>query len=77
MAYSKPEVVFVQMFRDVDNIDLVRNAEIGFAGELYENDEDTGFRTIRTDDGKAVCEIKSSVGQRQPSDNEMDDLMEY
>lgn len=76
VAYSKPEIVFVQMFRDVENTDKVRNAEIGFAGELYENDEDVGFRTTRTDDGKARREIKSSVGQRQPSDKEMDDLME-
>jgi hypothetical protein len=76
VAYSKPEIVFVQMFRDVENTDKVRNAEIGFAGELYENDEDVGFRTTRTADGKAMREIKSSVGQRQPSDKEMDDLME-
>lgn len=76
VAYSKPEIVFVQMSRDVDNTDKVRNAVIGFAGELYENDEDVGFRTTRTADGNAMREIKSSVGQRQPSHKEMDDLME-
>lgn len=76
VAYCKPEIQFVQMFRDVDGASEIRNMEIGFAGELYENDEE-GFRTKRTDDGKAIKpEIDSSVDQRQPSESEMDDMME-
>lgn len=74
VAYCKPECIFVQMFRDVDGASEVRNVEVGFSGELYENDEE-GFRTTRTDDGKPVKpEIKKS--NQQPSDAEMDDLME-
>jgi hypothetical protein len=74
VAYCK-EVVFSQMFRDGENAGKVRNVEVGFAGELYENGEE-GFRTTRTADGKAVREIQNSVGQRQPTDKELDDMME-
>lgn len=75
VAYCKPEVQFIQMF-DVDDATAVRNVEVGFAGELYESDEE-GFRTTRTADGKAVKpEIEASVDQRQPTDAELDDMME-
>ncbi|KAL3771678.1 hypothetical protein ACHAW5_005930 [Stephanodiscus triporus] len=75
VAYCKPEIVFVQMFRDSKNSSEIRNKEVGFAGELYENGEE-GFRTTRTADGKAVREIQSSVVQQQPTDKELDDMME-
>jgi hypothetical protein len=75
VAYCKPEIVFVQMFRDFENSGEIRNIEVGFAGELYENGEE-GFRTTRTADGKAVREIQSSAGQQQPTDKELDDMME-
>lgn len=76
VAYCKPEIVFRQMFRNVDNACDVRNVEVGFAGELYENNEE-GFRTVRTDDGKAkMPEIQSSVDRRQPTEAELDDMME-
>ena len=76
VAYCKPDIVFAQMFRDVDGSNNVRNVEVGFAGELYENDEE-GFRTRRTADGKAVKpEIQKAEENRQPTDREMDDLME-
>lgn len=75
VAYCSPEVVFSQMFCDGKNAGQVRNIEVGFAGETYENGEE-GFRTTRTADGKAVQEIQSSVGQRQPTDKELDDMME-
>lgn len=75
VAYCKKEIVFVQMFRDLEYASEVRNIEVGFAGELYENDEE-GFRTTRTADGKAVREIQSSVDRRQPTDKELDDMME-
>lgn len=76
VAYCKPEVVFLQMFRDVNGASEVRNVEVGFAGELYEGSEE-GFRTVRTPDGTAKTpETQSSVDRRQPSDAELDDLME-
>eukprot|EP00571_Detonula_confervacea_P008106 CAMPEP_0172319386 /NCGR_PEP_ID=MMETSP1058-20130122/37500_1 /TAXON_ID=83371 /ORGANISM="Detonula confervacea, Strain CCMP 353" /LENGTH=251 /DNA_ID=CAMNT_0013034413 /DNA_START=29 /DNA_END=784 /DNA_ORIENTATION=+ len=76
VAYCKPEIVFVQMFRDVDDSSEVRNMEVGFAGELYESDEE-GFRTKRTNDGKAVKqEIQiPSDNQRQPTNAELDEMM--
>ena len=76
VAYCKPEIQFIQMFRDVDDATAVRNVEVGFAGELYENDEE-GFRTIRTADGMAIKpEIGAQGDQRQPSEAELDEMME-
>lgn len=76
VAYCKPEIVFLQMFRDVDGACDIRNVEVGFAGELYESNEE-GFRTVRTADGKAkMPEIQSSVDRRQPTEAELDDMME-
>lgn len=76
VAYCKPEIVFLQMFIDVDGACDVRNVEVGFAGELYESNEE-GFRTVRTADGKAkMPEIQSSVDRRQPTEAELDDMME-
>lgn len=75
VAYCRPEIVFRQMFRDVDGASEVRNVEVGFAGELYENDEE-GFRTQRTDDGRAVKPEIQSGDQRQPTEAEMDELMD-
>lgn len=76
VAYCKQELVFVQMSSDVDDSLDVKNSEVGFAGELYESNEE-GFRTKRTDDGKAVKqEIQVPAEQRQPTEAEMDDMME-
>lgn len=76
VAYCKPEIVFLQMDRDVEDACHVKNTEVGFAGELYERNEE-GFRTIRTADGKAkMPEVKSSVDKRQPTVGELDDMME-
>lgn len=76
VAYCKPEIQFIQMSRDEDGASEVRNVVIGFAGELYENDEE-GFRTKRTDDGKAVkAEVQSAADQRQATIGELDELME-
>lgn len=76
VAYCKQELVFVQMSSDVDDALDVKNSEVGFAGELYESNEE-GFRTKRTDDGKAVKqEIQVPAEQRQPTEAEMDDMME-
>lgn len=76
VAYCKPETQFVQMSRDVEGSGEVRNVAVGFQGELYENEEE-GFRTIRTDDGFAAKpEIQSSADRRQPTDAELDDMME-
>jgi len=76
VAYSKPELQFVQMFRDVDGASEVRNMEVGFAGELYEGEEE-GFRTTRADDGKAVePEILSNKDRRQPTEKELEEMME-
>jgi hypothetical protein len=61
-----------------DDTGSVRTVEVGFAGELYEGGEE-GFRTVRTADGKAAKpEIQSGNENenRQPSEAEMDELMD-
>lgn len=76
VAYNRPHIQFLQMSRDVEGASSVRNVEIGFAGELYDEGEE-GFRTTRTSDGKPMkAEIKSEEEKRQPSEAEMDELME-
>ena len=77
VAYCRPEIQFIQMFRGSDEeASSVRNVEVGFQGELYENGEE-GFRTVRTADGKpAKPEIMSDGENRRPSEAEMDELME-
>eukprot|EP00804_Cyclotella_cryptica_P017959 CCRYP_008262-RB/>CCRYP_008262-RB protein AED:0.22 eAED:0.22 QI:0/0.66/0.5/1/0.33/0/4/1398/245 len=77
VAYCRPEIQYVRMFRGSDEeSSSVRNVEVGFQGELYENGEE-GFRTVRTADGKpAKPEIMSGGENRQPSEAEMDELME-
>mmetsp|Transcript_24756 Transcript_24756/g.51610 ORF Transcript_24756/g.51610 Transcript_24756/m.51610 type:complete len:258 (-) Transcript_24756:31-804(-) len=79
VAYNRPNIKFVQMFRDVGDGDIVaeiRNVEIGFQGEVYESGEE-GFRTWRTEDGMTVKpEIQSSVENRQPTEAELDNMME-
>eukprot|EP01082_Thalassiosira_pseudonana_P001072 g1466.t1 g1466 contig10:2151086-2151859(-) len=77
VAYCRPDIPFTKQTRDVEGASNVRNIECGFQGEVYENDEE-GFRTVRDEDGKPVrSEIAdSSESKRQPTDAEMDDLME-
>ena len=80
VAYCKPEIQFVQMFREIDGeADIsktVRNVEIGFQGELYESNEE-GFRTKRTADGRPVKpEVQATSTARQPTEGELDELME-
>ena len=76
VAYNRPHIQFLQMSRDVDDASSVRNVEIGFAGELYDEGEE-GFQTKRTADGKPMkAEIKSEEEKRQPSEADMDELME-
>jgi hypothetical protein len=80
VTYCKPELQFLQMFREIDGIEdiskAVRNVEVGFQGELYENNEE-GFRTVRTADGKAVKpELQATTTDRQPTEAELDEMME-
>jgi hypothetical protein len=81
VAYCKPEIQFIQMFREIDGVEdinkAVMNVEVGFQGELYENNEE-GFRTVRTACGKAVEQeqLQATTTDRQPTEAELDDLME-
>lgn len=79
VAYNR-DIQFIQMFRSVGDGDIttqVRNVEIGFQGEVYENGED-GFRTVRTADGKpAKPEIQGSEQNQQPTtEAELEKMME-
>ena len=69
VAYCRPHVQFTQMFQDLNGDDAlqVRNVEVGFQGEVYENGEE-GFRTVRTGDGKPVKpEIQNTLDECQPA----------
>ena len=74
VAYRKADLAFSSMDRDAEGAGDVRNVEVGFAGELYENNED-GFRTQRTDEGRAIGPDISGAG-RQPTGAELDEMME-
>jgi hypothetical protein len=76
VAYNRPHIQFIQMFRDAEGADKVRNCEVGFAGELYENGEE-GFRTKRTEDGMPAKPELQSEGteRRKPTEEEVDAMM--
>ena len=78
VAYNRAHIQFIQMFRDVDEdiVSSVRNVEVGFAGELYENGEE-GFRTTRTADGKpAKSEVLAPNEMKQPTEADIDQMAE-
>ena len=74
VAYCKPEIQFIRVDREVDGASEMPNSSCGFVGELYESNEE-GFRTQRTEDGFAA-KPEVQAQQRQPSDVEMEKLME-
>mmetsp|Transcript_16348 Transcript_16348/g.23975 ORF Transcript_16348/g.23975 Transcript_16348/m.23975 type:complete len:284 (+) Transcript_16348:239-1090(+) len=55
VAYNRPNVQMQKMERSSDATihKTVKNSEVGFEGELYQNGEE-GFRTLRNEDGFAV-----------------------
>lgn len=76
VAYNRPDVTFEKAERGHDDeAQEVPLAHVGFRGEVYRGDEE-GFRTWRTEDGKAKRpEVQSQAGKRVPTEEEMDDLM--
>mmetsp|Transcript_35924 Transcript_35924/g.78710 ORF Transcript_35924/g.78710 Transcript_35924/m.78710 type:complete len:288 (-) Transcript_35924:246-1109(-) len=81
VAYNRPDCKFVQMKRpeDLEGVGVIRQAEIGFQGEIYEGGED-GFRTWRHDDGSPVkpeiTDTPDKGEKRAPNDDEMKDIQE-
>lgn len=77
VAYNRPEIQFIQMFRDVEDADKVRNVEVGFAGELYDKGEE-GFRTTRTADGRpAKPELMPPQDKKRTlSDEEINEMIQ-
>lgn len=73
VSYRTPDLSFERVDRDAAGAGAVRNVEVGFAGELYENGEE-GFRTQRTDAGEAVGP-EISAGAPQPTEAALDDMM--
>lgn len=53
VAYNNPDLVFTKMERSVNGADAIKNALIGFQGEMYQGGEE-GFRTWRNQDGRAA-----------------------
>ena len=79
VAYNRPNVQFVQMKRpeDVEGVDDVKVACVGFQGEMYEVGEE-GFRTWRNDDGSPakpeITETPEKGEKRAPTDAEFADI---
>jgi len=73
-AYNRPDVKFVKMSKFVEGvIEKVKSAEVGFKGELY-NDDEEGFRTERKDDGTPLNpELKGFEGNT--TNDEMSNIM--
>jgi hypothetical protein len=51
VVYNDPDLIFINMERQVQGAEAVKNTMIGFQGELYQAGE-VGFRTTRLDDGR-------------------------
>eukprot|EP00977_Amphora_coffeiformis_P022079 scaffold10377_cov150-Amphora_coffeaeformis.AAC.3 len=79
VAYNDPDLVFTQMKREVEGAEDIRNALIGFQGELYERGEE-GFRTWRTEEGRAARPPVQSPNQddelQAPTDDDMKKIEE-
>jgi len=54
VAYNRPSCTFLKMPRVVEGVfETVKNAEVGYEGEIYTDDEE-GFRTERDEEGRPV-----------------------
>ena len=62
VAYNDPDLVFTEMKRQVQGAEDIKNALIGFQGEMYERGEE-GFRTFRNKEGRAARPPIQSPGQ--------------
>jgi hypothetical protein len=82
IAYNRPEVVMQKMNRDVEPSSgtKIRNMLVGFQGEIYDQGED-GFRTWRTEDGRAAqpevmpAGSTSTSEEGAPSQEELEKLL--
>eukprot|EP00565_Helicotheca_tamesis_P003027 CAMPEP_0185739338 /NCGR_PEP_ID=MMETSP1171-20130828/35189_1 /TAXON_ID=374046 /ORGANISM="Helicotheca tamensis, Strain CCMP826" /LENGTH=225 /DNA_ID=CAMNT_0028410863 /DNA_START=157 /DNA_END=833 /DNA_ORIENTATION=+ len=78
VAYNRPHVQLKKMKPDSETPGSkeVRAIEIGFQGEVYQQNEE-GFRTIRTEDGRpANPEVQPASETRNPTDAEMKKIQE-
>ena len=71
VAYNNPHLVFTKMERAVPGAQGIKNALIGFQGEMYQRGEE-GFRTWRTEEGRAAKpQIQSPTADEV--ENQIDD----
>lgn len=79
VAYNRPTLQMKKMIRPKDFFEYKRrihNKLVGFQGEMYQEYNEEGFRTWRTEDGlPARPEINPGGGTRPPTDEEYDELM--
>jgi hypothetical protein len=74
VAYNRPSLKLIQMKRQVEGAEKLKNALIGFQGEVYQKGEE-GFRTWRTDDGlPARPEINPGGETRPPTEEEYEQI---
>lgn len=75
VAYNRPELVMQQMKRSAAN--EIHKVMVGFQGEMY-NPGEEGFRTWRTDDGRAAKpQVETGDGKEgAPDQGEIDELLQ-
>mmetsp|Transcript_30931 Transcript_30931/g.41043 ORF Transcript_30931/g.41043 Transcript_30931/m.41043 type:complete len:155 (+) Transcript_30931:261-725(+) len=78
VAYNRPNTQFQKMKRadEIPGAEKIRAIEIGFQGEMYQQNEE-GFRTVRTEDGRpANPEVQPTSETRAPTNDEMKKIQE-
>lgn len=75
VAYNKPDLIMEQIPRNVEGAAKVNKNYVGFQGEIYDAG-DEGFRTWRTNDGKAAKpEVNPAKSEQVASQEELDRLL--
>ena len=73
VAYNEPDLVFTPMKREVEGAEGIKNALIGFQGEIYDPGEE-GFRTWRNKEGRAVRPPIQSPNEEESQTLSSDDM---
>ena len=75
VAYNQPDLIMEKIPRNVEGASAVNKNFIGFQGEIYDSG-DEGFRTWRTNDGKAAKpEVNPAKSEEVGSQEELDRLL--
>jgi hypothetical protein len=76
VAYNKPNIIFQKMERFVEGAAPIKKVMVGFQGEMYDEGPQSGFRTWRTEDGRAAKPEIIPAGKEAPSQENIDRLIQ-